>query len=220
MIAPIAFLTMELTRHVIINTDACRDTACCVPTSDCVGDGAARVRKNPYSVARVARTIIVAIIFAASISRAQVNRNVQWTLLTPSIQARPGAVVNIKLQATIAEHSHMYSLKTYASGTQGPAPTEVTVGDKPLLARVGGITPDHPATVKFDENFDLTTEYFDGTVVLSIPVRIAKSARLGTNNGWVNVRFMSCDDNACMPPTDVRFPVSVLAQRVPRRKPV
>ena len=158
-------------------------------------------------------TIIVSVltlVLAASIVSAQVNKNVEWKLLTPIVQGVQGKTTTIKIEATIKERSHIYSGKTYAKDVLGPSPTIVTVGEKNLLTLAGPFRGNRPPNVIIDANFDsIKTEFWEGSVVLTVPVKISRTAAVGTGNGWVNVHFMSCDDHACMPPTDVKLPFSV-----------
>jgi thiol:disulfide interchange protein DsbD len=161
---------------------------------------------------RTHRTLsLLALLLLASqtILTAQENPNVTWKLLTPSISGAPGQTVDLKVQAIVAAGSHMYSTKKYPADALGPQPTEITVGEKELLT-IGGRVKGPKPIVKKDENFDgLETEYWEGTVTLTVPVKIAKKAKPGKAKGWVNCYFMSCDDRSCMPGTEKKFAFDV-----------
>src|SRR5690349_4094956 len=112
------------------------------------------------------------------------NPNVAWKLLTPTVSGAPGRTVDVKVQVAIATKSHMYTAKTYPADVMGPQSTEVTVGEKPLSlsGKLKGPSPKK----KFDEQFEIETEFWEGTVTLTVPVKIAKDAKEGAVQGWVN----------------------------------
>lgn len=137
------------------------------------------------------------------------NTNVVWKLLTPEVSGAPGSTVQVKIQASLKNGHHLYTTKTYVEGENGaPQSTEVTVGDKALFTLDGRLRGPKPVR-HMDPSFEIETEYWEGTVVLTVPVKIAKGAKPGTEQGWVNLYFMTCNDATCIPPTDQKFTFKV-----------
>lgn len=137
------------------------------------------------------------LLIALSFTAAQTNNNVRWTLLTPTLSGKPGSVVNVKVKATLVEKEHLYSFTTL-----GASPTECTVRGQWL--RLGGKPRTNIRPIRmYDENFEDTTEFWEKSVVFTIPVRISASAQPGTVTGNVTFNFMTCSDVRCVPPVDI-----------------
>ncbi len=140
------------------------------------------------------------------------NDHVSWTLLTPEIKGKPGDKVEVKIQAKIVPKAHLYTTKTYPDSVLGPSPTVVTVGKSNVITRAGGVRGSKAPKKVLDPNFDLETEYWEGTVTLTVPVRIAKKAKPGEQEGSIGINFMTCNDKICRPPTDEEFTFTVTVE--------
>lgn len=140
------------------------------------------------------------------------NDHVSWTLLTPEIKGKPGDKVEVKIQAKIVPKAHLYTTKTYPDSVLGPSPTVVTAGENNVITRAGGVRGSKAPKKVLDPNFDLETEYWEGTVTLTIPVRIAKKAKPGEQKGSIGINFMTCNDKICRPPTDEKFTFTVTVE--------
>ena len=136
------------------------------------------------------------------------NPKVKWKMVTQKLAAKPGEVVKVKIEAALEPGNHLYSLKKYPGG-DGPEPTSITVGDKGVVSLSGAITASKRPTAKEDPNFEIVTEYWEGKVTLTVPVKVAKSVKPGEVEGWVNVYFMTCDENSCMPPLDKKLTFAI-----------
>lgn len=141
-------------------------------------------------------------VMASAQTKANENPNVQWKLLTPSLSGKAGETVEVKVRATIAKGSHLYSLKPYPKDALAPQNTEISVGEKSLLT-LGHVKTPKPIS-HYDENFEIQTEYWENAVTFTIPVKIAGNAS-GKEQGWVSFYFMTCNDQTCMPPTAKKF---------------
>lgn len=160
-------------------------------------------------------TLLLLWAFAPASAVAQMrNDHVAWELLTPEVSGKPGDIVQVKIRMTIAPKAHLYSMRTYPDSVMAPQPTAIRVGDTTILSSAGTISPSVQPIQKKDGNFDdLLTEYWEGDVTLTIPVKIAKKAKRGTYEGWVNIYFMTCNDKMCRPPTDEKFEFTVRVKR-------
>lgn len=167
-------------------------------------------------IIHVVFALVIVMLGACSIAHAQdENRTVKWKVLTPAVNAAPGGIATIKIQATIDDGYHLYSLKTYPEGVDGPTPTNVTVSGTGLKLASRVSTSKKP-TRHTDENFEtpdgkfLETEYWDKKVTFTVPVRTAKSAKVGDNiDASIAIEFMTCNDRSCMPPTTKTIDISI-----------
>ncbi len=141
------------------------------------------------------------------------NDHVSWTLLTPEIKGKPGEIVYIKIKANIVAGAHVYSTATYPDSVPGPSPTGITVGEADLVSMAGEVKGSKAPKRVYDPNFDIETEYWEGAVTLTIPVRIAKKAKPGKKEGRVSINFMTCTDKLCRPPTDETFTFALRVQK-------
>lgn len=155
---------------------------------------------------------------ALSLHAQRENDHVQWEMLTPEITGRPGDVVNVQVRASVAPEAHMYSMYTYPEDVLGPQPTVITVGGEGFLSLTSPVSSDVLPIRKYDENFELTTEFWKGDVIFTIPVTIATTATPGTHEGWVNFTFMTCTDQFCRPPIDTKLTVAITVAKNTRRK--
>lgn len=140
------------------------------------------------------------------------NDHVSWKLLTPEVKGKPGEKVDVKVKVQIVPEAHLYTTKSYPDTVLGPNSTIVTAGEKSVISRAGKVQSSKKPVVKYDDNFEMDTEYWEGTVTVTVPVRIAKNAKPGTAKGWVNFNFMTCTDIACRPSTDERLEFTVLVE--------
>lgn len=176
------------------------------------------LERTPYANARsivrlllIPAAILLLHTFAPANAIAQgENTNVSWKLLTPEIKGKPGEKVEVKVQAAIASGYHLYSTKTYPDSVMGPSPTEVTVGEKKSVSKAGRLKSDKNPKRVYDGNFEAETEYWVGSVTFTVPVQIAKNATPGEQKGWVEFYFMTCNDQACQPPTEKRLSFKVV----------
>jgi len=119
---------------------------------------------------------------------------VRWTLAIASPAAPPGAEILARFTARIEPGWHLYSLST----PKGPIPTTVQVAENPAVESWRVYQP--APKVKFDPNFSLETETFDGEAVFLIVVKLAAGAAPGTMEITAQSRYQACDDRQCLLP--------------------
>jgi thiol:disulfide interchange protein DsbD len=61
-----------------------------------------------------------------------------------------------------------------------------------------------------DRNFGVEVEYYEKSATFTVPVRILPQAPPGESTLTVQVRFQTCNDRHCLPPTLVKMPVAVV----------
>jgi len=133
------------------------------------------------------------------------NPTVQWAASMVSTAAvAHGSAATVELSADIQPGWHVYAL-TQPPG--GPTPLSVTLDDNAVAQLVGvpsGTIPEK----KHDPSFDLETQFYSHSLALRLPVRV-KEAAFGRQLIPVSVRFQTCSERACQPPTTVHLAVPI-----------
>ena len=131
-------------------------------------------------------------------SMAQDDQNpVRWS---SSVEADSAGVYRLVFTADIQLPWHMYDLGPYDGG---PNPTTFTFTENPAVELLGEVKPLHEPTRIFDSMFEMEIGYFMGQVQFVRSVRL-KNPDEGTTL-HVNVEWMACDDQSCLPPADQDF---------------
>ena len=137
---------------------------------------------------------------------------IRFELLVDSAEVPAGDVFEATLRAELVPGWHLYSLN------QPPPPvkTTITVLKESAFEAAGPVTQPTPI-VAYDPSFGIDTEYFEGTVDFSVPVRARFSTEPGEETLRVKVRFMVCSDTLCLPPRnkELEAAVQVVKGRAP-----
>lgn len=122
---------------------------------------------------------------------------VHWSLkVAPSGPIKPGAALTATATAEIETGWHVYAL-TQPPG--GPHALAVTV-TKTSVFSAGGPATSAPPTRAFDPNFNMETEFHEDSVVVTIPIGVAKTAPGGSAVLSIDMSFQTCNDRLCLPP--------------------
>jgi thiol:disulfide interchange protein len=124
-------------------------------------------------------------LFTAALLAAQSRNPVQWT-----VDVSSGELV--KIQATMESGWHIYALTSPAGG---PTPTTIKLGETQAATALKLYQP--KPTVKFDPNFNMNVEAFEGTVTFLaqvVPAKDTKKAEIP-----LLVRYQACTDRECLP---------------------
>lgn len=167
---------------------------------------------------RLVAGLFVALLFAGlsspHTSAQEVNPlnsdHVTWKMLTPTIEAEPGEKITVKFRADLKSGIKMYTQKRYPDSIFGPTPTELTGGGSKGLKKTGGLRANKAASSGYDENFETDVDYWKGATTFSVTFQVKESATPGsTEDGWVNMYYMTCDANSCKPPLDTKLEFKV-----------
>ncbi|MEM9897713.1 MAG: protein-disulfide reductase DsbD domain-containing protein, partial [Bacteroidota bacterium] len=101
---------------------------------------------------------------------------------------------------------HVYSQFT---GAGGPVPTTFTFEEKKGATLEGKVGEDGDLHKGFDELFQTDVSYFEGDAVFTQRVKLTGAE--ATISGYVT--YMVCDDERCLPPTDVDFSFTLKASK-------
>lgn len=105
--------------------------------------------------------------------------------------------------ATIQPGWHLYNLQIPKGG---PIATSFTFDKSKSVKFEGGIYTETTPIKAYDNSFSMDLEYFSNKVVFKQKVKISKGKSAKVKG---NVRFMSCDDHQCIPPTEFSFEVLI-----------
>lgn len=143
--------------------------------------------------------VLGATVFATSLvaSPASAQTPVHWSLrVEPATAVKPGAALTVTASAEIEAGWHVYSL-TQPPG--GPRAASVAVNASPVFAS-GGAATSPPPTRAFDPNFNMETEFHEGSFVITVPVQVSKSAPGGDAVLSIDISYQTCNERLCLPP--------------------
>lgn len=123
------------------------------------------------------------------------------------VRVEAGAVLPLTLRASLDSGWKIYSLTQKAGG---PTPLAIAVGPQPLFQLAGAVSGP-AAMVQKDATFGIDTETYDGAPSFVIPIRVADSAKAGSQTLKVTIRSQACSDKVCLDPetTTLKLPVII-----------
>jgi len=160
--------------------------------------------KIPVVVANTALFIV-----AITAGRAAAQTPVHWSLkVAPAGAPVPGTTLTATAIAEIDAGWHVYAL---TQGPGGPHALEVSVQKSPVFSLAGRPTSP-PPTKAFDPNFNMETEFHEGSATITIPIKVAKAAPGGAATLKVDVSFQTCNERLCLPPATETLTVTLGVQ--------
>ena len=103
--------------------------------------------------------------------------------------------------AKISDGWHLYS--QFIRNNIGPVPTQFTFDSDPEIVWQNAMQEPEPIH-EFDPNFEATLDFFKNTVVFK---RKLPKGFKGNVKGYVT--FMACNDEQCLPPSDLDFTLNI-----------
>ncbi|WP_159521802.1 protein-disulfide reductase DsbD family protein [Sunxiuqinia indica] len=139
--------------------------------------------------------LIITFLIISFTSFGQILEPVKWSFDSK----QDGDQVQLIFKATIEESWHLYD--TYLP-EGGPVATSINYEDTTRFAFVGDLQKTPEPSEEFDETFQMVLRYFSHQAEFVQNVKL-KTDEPVTINGYVE--FMCCDDETCLPPTEVDF---------------
>jgi thiol-disulfide isomerase/thioredoxin len=122
---------------------------------------------------------------------------IKWTIKSHlSEPVKAGDRFLVELTAQIENGWHLYSTE-HVEG--GPTPTRITIASGQSFEMAGEIDSPAPHS-SYDPNFQVTTDYYDGSVLFTIPVRALANSVARSNKLRVQVRYQACTQTICLAP--------------------
>lgn len=130
---------------------------------------------------------------------------VKWTAKNEATKpVKIGEQFSIQLIAEIEDGWHLYSTEEMP---MGPKPTRIGLAaNQPFEAE--SVESPMPKTA-FDENFGISTEFYEESATFSLPVKATQKAVGGKQKVTVQVRYQTCTDKLCLPPKLVKLDVEI-----------
>jgi thiol:disulfide interchange protein len=142
------------------------------------------------------RRLLLLISLAANLVYGQSEKfnHVQWRLTLDQSSAAPGAAVLGHLEAVVDPEWHMYSLTT----PPGPIPTTIKTDNSPAVDQFTIFEP--PPIRKFDPNFNVDTETYEGSQAFLARIQLKKDLQPGPVTITFVPRYQTCSGTSCIPP--------------------
>ena len=141
---------------------------------------------------------VLFLVFIATIANSQIIEVVEWLFESK----QNGNEVELNFIATIDEGWHIYDTHLPEGG---PIATEIIFDDSTLFSPIGELLKNPQPVEKFDSAFQLNIRYFSNKVTLTQKIQLLTNEPL-VIEGYV--LYMSCDDEVCLAPSEVRFSFS------------
>ena len=149
------------------------------------------------------RTILLACSMLLSIfSYAQMGsaKQVSWTYASKKIADKS---YELQITANISGNYHLYATK---AGVEGTIPTSFVFSPNPLLTLEGALAERGKRITKREEAWDGNVNFFEKTVTFVQRVKTKSNAKTNING---KVEFMVCNDDMCLPPSEVIFKIPI-----------
>jgi hypothetical protein len=140
------------------------------------------------------------------IAQGQQSQTVQWIAMLDSQGGlKQDSEATLELSGQIQDGWHVYALSQPAGG---PAALRVTVDDNEI-AQATGAPSGPPPQKKHDPGFKLETRFYTHSFTVRLPVRLKRAPAVGKQSLPVSVRFQTCSDRECQPPTTIHLAVPI-----------
>ena len=173
---------------------------------------------NRKKESRFLKALFTVVALMGCVLPALAQKNAIWTAKLAPGEVRGGEGSQIIVTATVKAPWHVYSLTQPEGG-----PLKTTIEVVPGAVSAFG-KPVQPKPKKgFDKGFNINIETFENKVSFGVPVKI-KTGVSGKQTAKLKIRFMLCNDRACLPPSTeevtVSFVVAKGAARGGKMKPI
>ncbi len=152
---------------------------------------------------------LVALVFAPLfLVPALKAKHIDFALSPQKLVLKQGAEGRLTLTFTIEQGWYTYGMiPRLDKDGLGPKATEITLKSN-KIATLEKIIAAKPKQ-KFDQGFQMEIEYYEGKVIFTIPIKARLDAPLGKYPLTLNVEYMVCNAQTCLPPDDKEFAFSV-----------
>lgn len=142
--------------------------------------------------------IILFCILGPNFAQAQITSPVTWSYSSKKISKNEAILY---LKATIESRWHIYSTK---QDDGGPEKTTFSFTKSSDYNLIDGIVEPVPI-IKFEKVFGINVLYFEKSVVFKQRVKLKTSTTIIKGK----VEFMVCNDNECIPTSEVDFKILI-----------
>ncbi len=118
---------------------------------------------------------------------------------------KQGSAAVLELSGKIQDGWHVYALTEPAGG---PTALRVTLDDNAIAEVAGAPTGSEPQKRR-DPSFGLETRFYTHSFTVRLPVQVKQQPTAGKQLIPVSIRFQTCSDRECQPPTTVHLSAAV-----------
>jgi DsbC/DsbD-like thiol-disulfide interchange protein len=127
---------------------------------------------------------------------------VGWSLAPLSAPIQSGDTANVRVDASIQDGWHIYSITQPAGG---PIATRITVPVGQPFVAAGDPKPTAQPRIAFDDAFKMNVQLHEKAVGFMVPVRATAAATNAADSVHVNVRYQVCNESLCLPPQTAKL---------------
>ncbi len=138
---------------------------------------------------------LVALLMTFGISNAQMLNPVHWEFSSKDVSETEK---ELHFKAKIDDHWHVYAMEL---PEDGPNPTSIEFKTMEGAELIGKVTTTSPMITKYDDMFGMEISWYEKEV--DFVQRIKITGETYTIDGYV--RYMACDDQSCLPPSNEEF---------------
>jgi len=144
--------------------------------------------------------LVFSLLSLASQAQTGSAKQVTWTTAAKKLAEN---LYEVKLTALIKGDYHMYAQE---AGVEGPVPTAVKFSPNPLVTMNGQVKEMGKLIRKYESAWEGNVNYYEQKVEFVQQVRLKGKVKTNLSG---KVEFMVCNDNQCLPPSEVDFKVAV-----------
>jgi thiol:disulfide interchange protein DsbD len=146
---------------------------------------------------------IAAMMCLAAFAHGQRAENiVRWSVRSAQPQPiAPGNIARVVIKAQIQDGWHVYA-PSQAPG--GPTAMVIWIPDKQLFRLSGPIKSSEPE-IRYDPNFEMNTQFYEGSLTLEVPLLVDKDAQPGNAAARIDLTYQTCNDKTCLPPATAQM---------------
>lgn len=143
---------------------------------------------------------VLMLLAGSSVAQTGSAKQTSWTFSAKKIADKK---YEVKLTATLAGDFHLYAQD---AGVDGPVPTTITFLPNPLLTLTGKPVEQGKKITKVEEVWGGKVNFYEKSITF-VQTVTAKTKAKTTLNG--KIEFMVCNDNVCLPPSEVPFKIAI-----------
>lgn len=133
------------------------------------------------------------------LSYAQTNNTISWTFESQKTAPNEYTII---MKATVNDGWYVYS--QYLESDDGPIRTEIILEENEGVELVEEAKEEGNKVSGYDEMFDMNITKYKKHLTITQKVKATKAKQL---KGYIT--FMTCNDEQCLPPTDVPFEIKL-----------
>ena len=143
---------------------------------------------------------LLSVLMITTLASAQSAKQVKWSFTSKKIAEK---TYEIHMTASLNGNWHLYAQNV---GVDGPVPTTFTYTKNPLLSVDGKPKEVGKVIKKKEEVWGGVVNYYEKSVNFIQVVKV--KGNIKTNMAG-KVEFMVCDDQQCLPPSQVEFTINL-----------